>query len=632
MRKTIAAFLCIVLLTGPAVWAQNQPAAASSDDTAQLRQEVEQLKKALAAMEQRLEAQEKAAQEKKQAESTQAAQSQTAPTETVSVADLKDLDSRVTKVERKSTLDRLQWSGDFRVETHSIFGNVPAHYDGMQLQNLMVKTLWLTSPQSNGGLGMPFDPGMMDPTSPKYVPPAYFAAMINGAVTGNYSSYQYFSNNLKFDNPSMTNPGLKQMVGSFSPQMQAAMMQYLGQVPGVLVPSYSADTNVLMTNRLRLNFDSQVSDNVVVGARLSMYKTFGDSTNVQVFNGQANTLNLDGTTSRVPTGDMVRVERAYFTWKDIGGSKLYLSVGRRPSTDGPPMNFREDEARGGTPPGSLFDYQYDGVTLGYHLTDTMTVRACYGMGYTAGFGNGDLLKSPADRVKDVHLFGGMIDLIETDKTFVQGIYAHAWNVTDGFAGTMVLPNNPVTGDPVPAPVVMRYSPSANLGGINLYGVTAQRKLGQFDTFVSFNANTLLPNGITSPFGGLSTDPFDPSNTNHTGYMIYAGARYSFPQNDGRTKIGFEYNHGSKYWFNFAQAEDDILAPKTSARGDVFETYLTHRINQRFILKADYQRFNYTWSGSGWHVGAPKRLDSLPMLGFPTYDKANMLSVGLTARF
>jgi hypothetical protein len=631
MRKLIAGIISIVLLTGPAVWAQDQPAAAPSQDAAQLRQEVEQLKKALASMEQRLEAQEKAAQEKKQAEAAQAAANAQKPADENAVTpdQIKDLDARLTKTERKTTLDRLQWSGDFRVESHSIFGSVPTHYDGMRLQNLMVKTLWFAgmnqlTPDAMGA--------MMNPASPNYMTPSQFASALNGAVANNYSAYQYFANNLQFNNPSLTNPGLKQMVGSFSPQMQQAMMQYLGQAPGVLVPGYSADTNVLMTNRLRLNFDSQVSDNVTVGARLSMYKTFGDSTNVQVFNGQANSLNLDGTTARVPTGDMVRVERAFFTWHDIGGSKLYLSVGRRPSTDGPPMNFKDDEPRGGTPPGSLFDYQYDGVTLGYHITDKMTARACYGMGYTAGFGNGDLLKSPADRVKDVHLFGGMIDLIETDKTFVQAIYAHAWNVTDGFDGTMVLPNNPITGDPVGAPVVMRYSPSANLGGINLYGLTMQKRLGQFDTFVSVNADTLLPNGVTSPFGGLGSDPFDASTTNHSGYMIYGGVRYSFPQNDGRTKIGFEYNHGSKYWFNFAQAEDDIISPKTSARGDVFETYLTHRISQRFILKADYQRFNYTWSGSGWHVGAPKRLDSTPMLGFPTYDKAGMLTVGLTARF
>ena len=73
-------------------------------------------------------------------------------------------------------------------------------------------------------------------------------------------------------------------------------------------------------------------------------------------------------------------------------------------------------------------------------------------------------------------------------------------------------------------------------------------------------------------------------------------------------------------------------PKTATRGEVYETYLHHAINDHFIFKAGFQRFNYTWSGSGWHLGAPKKLDSTPILGFPTYDMANMFTAGLTARF
>jgi hypothetical protein len=44
------------------------------------------------------------------------------------------------------------------------------------------------------------------------------------------------------------------------------------------------------------------------------------------------------------------------------------------------------------------------------------------------------------------------------------------------------------------------------------------------------------------------------------------------------------------------------------------------------------RYAYDWSGSGWHLGAPKRLDSIPLLGFPTYKDANMVTLGLTAQF
>jgi hypothetical protein len=178
---------------------------------------------------------------------------------------------------------------------------------------------------------------------------------------------------------------------------------------------------------------------------------------------------------------------------------------------------------------------------------------------------------------------------------------------------------------------MRYTPSANLGAINLYGLNLTRKLKQLDVYGSFNWSSTRPNGTTTPFGGLLSDPFE-TPENHEGHMVLLGARFSFPQNDGRTKLGFEFNQGSKFWFNFAQAEDDIIAPKSSTRGEVYETYLTHRINQRFILKADLIRYNYTYSGSGWHVQAPKLLSETPMLGFPTYDSATMFTVGLTTRF
>ena len=615
MRKLLLSLLMFLLTAG--LWAQSAPPAA--EDSAQLRQEIDQLKKTMNALEQRLAAQEKSAQTQEKSAQTKLATKD----DVVSTADLqttvRDLNDRVLESERKGLRDRLEWGGDYRFEAHTIFGNVPAHFDGMQLQNLTVKTLWLFAPTSQGGLGMTFNPQLLQQMTPDQ-----FAGFVNQQQQQNYGQYQYFTNNLTFS-------GLKGAIGQFSPQMQQMLISYLQHVTGVYRSAYSNDTNTLLTNRLRLKFEAKVADNVSFGARLGMYKVFGDGTGVQVFNGQPNSLNIDGSTVGVPNSDQVRVERVFFNWNNIAGSKLYLSIGRRPAVGGPPLHFRDDELRGGTPSGALFDFQYDGMTVGYHVTDKMTLRACYGLGYSSGFGNGNLLKTPADRLKDVHLAGGVFDLYETDHTFVQALVARAWNVTDGFNGLVVMPNNPLTGDPVGAPVVMRYTPSANLGAIDLYGVVLQKRLGNFDLFASANWDSLRPNGLTTPFGGLGGDPFD-TPVNHEGHMFYVGTRYSIPQNDGRTKIGFEFNQGSKYWFNFSSAEDDIIAPKTNTRGEVYETYLTHRITDHFIFKADFIRYNYTWSGSGWHIGAPKRLDSSPILGFPGYDTANMFTLGLTAQF
>ena len=632
MRKLLIAVFMFWLTAG--LWAQTAPPA--TDDAAQLRQEIDQLKKTINSLEQRLDKQEGAT--KAAAAQTPAAQPATTPPaagKDEAVADLqtsvRDLNERVNQTERKTLRDRLEWGGDYRYEYHVIRGNIPGHYDGMQMQNLMVNTMWFAglngyTPSQMMGL-------LSSPTLPNNQPntPANFAQLLNGAVASNYAAYQYFVNNLNFTSTNPNSPGLKQMISAFTPAQQQAFMSYLGQVPGVLQNSYSANSDALMTNRLRLRFDSQVADNISFGARLSMYKVFGDSTGLQVFDGQPTSLTIDGTTANVPSGDMVRVERAFFSWNHIGGSNLYLSIGRRPSTGGPPLNYRDDEPRGGTPSGALIDFQFDGITMGYNVNDKMTLRACYGMGYSAGFGNGALLENPADRVKSVHLFGGNMDLYSTDKTFIQATLARAWNVTDGFDGLMVLPNNPLTGAPVTAPVVMRYAPSANLGAINLYGVNLQKKLRDFDLFGSLNWSSMRPNGLTTPFGGLMSDPFD-TPVNHDGQMYYLGVRYSIPKDDGRTKIGLEFNHGTKYWFNFAQAEDDIIAPKTAARGNVYETYLTHRISDHFMLKGSYINYDYAWSGSGWQVGAPKRLDASPILAFPTYDRAKMFTAGLIASF
>ncbi len=565
---------------------------------AELRQEIDQLKKTVASLEERLTAQDKKEGEAQPADGAHLLADQSSP----STINVKELDNRMNQVERHSALDRLNWSGDYRFMGYSYTANIPSHFDGMQLQNLLVRTMFFA--QTNQG---------QFPTS---------VAQINNNVASKYSDYQYFTNNLTFAQ-------LKTAIGQIPPAMQQQLMQML--MPATYVPGYAANNNAMFTNRLRLNFDAKVADNVTVAARLSMYKVFGNSTGVQVFDGQPTTLYSDGTTVTVPGSDLVHVERAYFTWNNIADSHFYLSVGRRPSTDGPPLNYSSDEPRGGTPSGTLIDYQFDGATLGYHIGDKTTLRACWGVGFTEGYGNGQNLVAPVDRIKGVQLLGGNFDLYSTDHSLVQVTVAHAWNVTDGFNGEIVLPTNPVTGDAINAPVIMRYTPSTNLGGINLYGINLQHRLGSFDLYGSMNFDATRPNGETSPFGGLLSDPFE-TPVNHTGEMVFVGARFNFPQNDGRTKIGFEFNSGSKYWFNFAQAEDDILAPKTATRGQVYESYLTHRINDHFIFKAGYQRYNYKYSGSGWNVGAPQLLSDNPVLGFPSYQNANVFEYGMMARF
>ncbi len=493
--------------------------------------------------------------------------------------DVDDLDDRMMAPEKHAALDGINWGGDFRFQAHSIDGTIPDHVSGLQFQAMAIPLL-----QEFGLLGQDFTFEELKQA---------FAAM-----------------------------------QSFPPELTNPIMQELARAS--YVPGYNVDNDILRTSRLRLEMKADVGENVNFYGRLAMYKVWGDSTGVQVFNGQPTSINWDGTQSTYPNSDdLIHVERAFFNWNRIGGTGAFLSIGRRPSTNGVPLNYREDEPRGGTPMGSLFNYQFDGITVGYTINDYSTLRLCYGVGYESGWGNAYQLKRPADRLDDSIFYGLVWDAWDTPSMYIHLIAAHAEDITDGYPATTILPVNPVTGEAIEAAVPIRFEPGGTIGSMDLAGFVITRRDFGFDYFLSYGWMESDPTDYTGPFGGMFSDPFETPDS-ESGDMWYAGARYSF--NQERTKIGLEYNTGSKYWFNFALSEDDFISPKTSTRGDVWEAYVTHRIRDSFMVKLAYIDYQYDYSGSGWLLGSPKKLDSVPILGFPTYDEASMWTLGMTARF
>jgi DNA-binding protein YbaB len=492
--------------------------------------------------------------------------------------DVDELDERLMAPEKHAALDGIRWGGDFRFQAHSIDASMPDHVNGLQMQGQMI--------------GMMQDFGMLQEQ--------FTFAELSAAMA-----------QMQAMPPEVSGPILAQLAGDN------------------FVPGYDVDDDLLRTSRMRLEMKADVDDNVNFYGRLAMYKVWGDSTGVQVFDGQPTAINWDGTQSTYPNSDdSIHVDRAYFTWSRIGGTGGFLSIGRRPSTGGVPINYRNDEPRGGTPMGSLFNYQFDGITAGWHLNDYSTLRLCYGVGFESGWGNDSALKPAADRIDDAYFYGLVWDIWDTPSMYIHAIAARAEDITDGFPATTIMPFDPITGDELP-PVAMRYEPSGTIGNIDLAGFVITRRDGPLDYFLSYGWVQTDPTDFYSPFGGLMSDPFQQPES-ESGNMYYAGARWNFSNN--ATRIGLEYNHGSKYWFNFALAEDDMVAPKTSTRGDVWEAYLTHRIRDHFIFKLSYIDYSYDYSGSGWLLGAPKNLDNTPVLGYPTYDEASMWTMGLTARF
>jgi outer membrane murein-binding lipoprotein Lpp len=422
---------------------------------------------------------------------------------------------------------------------------------------------------------------------------------------------------------------------------------------------YSLNNDVLYTTRLRLNMKAKVWDNVKFNGRLTMYKNWGDSTGVKEFDGW-NTYTMDGTSSGNTTDDYIHVERAFFDWSDIGGTPAFFSVGRRPSTYGPPTHIRENELRGGTVPGNLMFLNFDGATLGYKLEDQtgipgMVARFCYGQGYESEWGNGELFNEVD--VEDTHFAGFNVDVYNDDKNYFQVTAFHAWDLTDGFKGLLAVPAS-FGGSPMPGfNVVSRYSATTNIGDMNLAGAVFTREEDNgFKWFGSFGWTQTDPNGDAGMFGGLLSDSEmapvfkDPNNPNpaeivgfestgkaledetRDGYGVYVGMQTPAPLG----KFGLEYNYGSKYWTPFTQAQDDVVGSKLATRGHAGEAYYIFDINPNMFLKVGAIYYDYEYTGSGTPVGKPQKIkdvqDGKAYSILPAVDEVWDLYASMTLKF
>lgn len=524
--------------------------------------------------------------------------------ETVTIVELQqqldELTDRLERAERHVATDRISWYGDLRVKADTL------HY-----QDLTRSQGVLFDFQDFGGRAMSGEFGALDPatgmptdpTSPIAKFMAAYPAQAGKWAAGGYAPRDYFV---------------------------------------IAAPKKSdVDNDILYTTRLRLGMKAKVADNVNFSGRLNMYKNWGDSAGVKVFDSW-NSFTMDGTNSGNTTGDIVHVERAYFDWNHIADSGFYLSIGRRPSTYGPPTNYRENEMRGGTPSGHLVNFNFDGITIGHKLGEItgiegQVVRFCYGQGFESQYGNGELFDEIV--TDDVHLGGFNIDALNDGVNFLQFTLFRAMDVTDGFKGTIAFPSQ-FASQMAPTMwqdlqnfpnfnFVTRVQPSTNIGDITLGGIGFSRDEDNgIKWFTSLGWTQTDPNGRAGLFGGLLSDPVykaavvtDPSggtmimpvptteagdSDKQNGYSAYVGVQIPAPMG----KLGIEYNYGSQYWTPFTQSQDDVMGSKLATRGHAGEAYYIVDVNPRMFIKVGGIYYDYEYTGSGSPVGAPVKISDI----------------------
>ncbi len=363
----------------------------------------------------------------------------------------------------------------------------------------------------------------------------------------------------------------------------------------------------LMTNRLRLNMYARALENVEFAGRLAMYKAWGmqntPDTTAGPFGGFPA---IDGNSGRQPSDNALLVDRAVVNWNNINDTNFWFSIGRRPTTDGPPSQLKMNEDQRLATPVSYMDWPFDGLTIGYAYDKLFNaidlpgrIRFCYGRGFEAGLGNDQF-----NTIDDTDFLGISWDIYNQGDRFV---YLQSYIAMDVF-------NYPDMDSSI-VQALAPINPRDNIGDIYHTSALYKDKWENLNYFIAGAWSRSDPNSK-----GMFNDPVAmmmggaPNTDSENGYSVYLGARYDIPKS--QFKFGVEYNYGSEYWIGMSPGHDDMYASKLATRGHVYEVYGIYDLPGRAaswlgkaFIRVGYQHYRYDYTGSlDWNM-RPYDLDS-----------------------
>lgn len=439
---------------------------------------------------------------------------------------------------------------------------------------------------------------------------------------------------VRFDNQSWNFKPYQQYTGPMTPPMQ--------------VPGQNWSNPMQWSLRMRLKMNAQVNENLRFMGRLSMYKLYGGA-DVPIFNGFPNTVHDTFNSARIPSNDVLHVERALLRY-DFPNAPFTLAFGRMNTSDGPPLEVREGTERQATPMAMMVNAEIDGFHLDYHLDrigfpEGTTFGICAGVGYEAGFGGGGQVKENytmtpfgmghINGMKDTTVWGFIYDMpllwmsgdTVNSASLIVG-YNRFGNMTDIPYGSLV--NFPIPG-PYAFPAPQYVTATNNLGDMDQWGLTWKHTIGDaFTYFVSGGYIKSHPNGKVSQygFGGLLGNP----NGSENAYAFYTGLQW---RPVDKVALGLEYNHGSKRWFTYTPSAGEP-SDKLAARGSVWEGYIHYDFSKSFGMKAGYIYYDYSTAFSGWHIAPADlnyfNLDNNPFNFYPFPKKVKNAYFMLEAKF
>jgi len=385
--------------------------------------------------------------------------------------------------------------------------------------------------------------------------------------------------------------------------------------------------NSLLSNRLLLNMKYDAGDKVRFFATMAFNKAFGATLNNQPTNMF---YRFDWVTNEALADDSVKIKEAYwlyandtFLGKDIAWT---ASLGRRPSTDGLGINFREGD-KGKSALAHTVNVEFDGASFKWDLDKVTPLvgssfKICMGRGITSAkprfsVDGYDYTKDPDYEKSD--MVGFIFVPYDDGQYSIHTNYAKAYDMI-GFdinsMGQMKTPLGTWTSDPTQAGFF-------DQGDLDLATVMFKAE-GIGDGISDYLDDTTF----FASYAWSKTHPKDGhymlgSAESETGDSYWVGLQMPcLLTDDGRW--GVEFNHGSKYWRSVTYAEDTMVGSKIAARGDAKEIYWLKPLTKSLSMSLRYTRIDYDYTGSNAFFGSdgtPMTIAQAQAMGMNPVEKA-----------
>ena len=397
-----------------------------------------------------------------------------------------------------------------------------------------------------------------------------------------------------------------------------------------MTQSGTKDQDAVLTNRLLLGMKYKTDEHISFYGTLGYNKIYGASTiNTNGYE------NFDWVTNETPSTDNnLRVKEAYWLYmndtffgKDIAWT---ASIGRRPSTGGLGINYREGDKRKSALAHTV-NVEFDGASFKFNLDKVTPLegswfKLCMGRGITNAYQRFNETTTGADYSSN--------DTLSANSDMVGFIFVPYDNGQYSIHTNYAYANNLIGYDPKADGTLNTAAGFTDQGDISLSTIMVKADgigeeisdfLDETTFFASFAQSKTTPNDGHFMLG---------SSDSETGTSAWIGVQMPcLLTDDGR--IGLEWNKGSKYWRSMTYAEDTLVGSKIAARGTAIEAYWLKPLTKALSMSVRYTKIDYDYTGSNAFFGAdgtPMSIADAKAAGMDVVESASDLRVAIRYKF